>query len=185
MRFTQTQLLLGSHCRGVLHPENRPGAGAASALCIPQVGGRSLAQGCQQPGPEELTVSPGAQAPFPKVRPAGPAALGPLQGKRPQLMGSRTELSAPLGTCPPGSLCVPAHARGCGRSAVGGNYCPLAGECCMKPPERCPCTEESRPPSVPSQRFLEGLRQNPFTCVFPFKTLANALKNNNKPYLLY
>lgn len=45
MDFTQTQLL-GSHCRGVLHPENRPGAGAASALYIPQVGDRSLAQGC-------------------------------------------------------------------------------------------------------------------------------------------
>ena len=39
--FTQTQLLLGSHCGGVPHPENRPGAGAASVLCIPQVGDRA------------------------------------------------------------------------------------------------------------------------------------------------
>lgn len=60
--FTQTQLLLGSHCRGVLHPENRPGAGAASVLCIPQVGDRAA----RQPGPEEVTVCPGAQAPFPQ-----------------------------------------------------------------------------------------------------------------------
>lgn len=66
VRFTQTQLLLGSHCRGVLHPENRPGAGAASALYIPQVGAGHWPRAARQPGPEELTVSPGAQAPFPQ-----------------------------------------------------------------------------------------------------------------------
>lgn len=67
--FTRTQLLLCSRRRrrrSALHPGKSAAAGAASPLCIPQVGDRSLAQGCPIAGTGGGHCVPGSPGSLPR-----------------------------------------------------------------------------------------------------------------------